>query len=279
MAEAKPSPLLRRLIGYTLHLSVPIKARLLLAITLVCSLFNALSLIPDSTLSDGNSRLNLYMAKYSWGWTLMCLVPTVMFTSFLYTGMRWTMVLKHFARVAVSHVIWFILTTSFVLLDEVVGTCNGNENSGRSECKRDGHMWEGFDISGHIFLLTYCILVLTEETAGIRWEVWSLYEDVWLREHQVVDKMSNNRKEQLLTLHRISTWPVSLLELLAMAEVLLWTVVVTTTSLFFHSILEKLLGFALAFLAWYITYEWLYGRPYVPCKPSEGHLHPAGLLE
>ncbi len=207
----------------------------------------------------------------------MCLVPTVMFSSFLYTGMSWNMVLKHFARIGVSHTIWLTLTTSFVLLDEAIGTCSGDDASGRSECLRNGHLWEGFDISGHIFLLTYCILVLTEETAGIRWEVWSLYEDMWMQEHQVVNKMSDERKEQLLILHRLSTWPVSLLELLATAQVILWTVMLTTTSLFFHSVFEKLLGFVLGCLAWYLTYGWLYGRPYTPCKPSEGHLHPGRL--
>ena len=264
----------------TLHLPIPIKALLLLAIVLAGSMLSSFSLIPDSHFSDKRNALNIYMVKLSWGWTLLCLVPTVVFTSFLYTGVEWTLMFRHLGRILVSHLIWYFFTMSFVLLeDNLPGVCEEASITTRSECLTNRHEWNGFNISGHIFLLSYCIFVLTEECDNIRKDIWLKYEQMWDLERKVVEKLPEKKKSSLLYLYRMVSWVVELLELLATAEILLWTFMIATTSLYFHSIWEKLPALVLGYFAWLVTYNWLYGRShYFPCKPNEGILHPRRYL-
>lgn len=270
---------MRKFVCSTLHLPIPIKAPLLLLLVIFGSLLCSLSLVPESYFSDKNNPYNKYLVKYCWGWTLICVLPSVLFTSFLYSALKWRLVVKHFGRVAVAHVIWYTMTNFFVLLDSLVGVCSEETVMGRSDCFRRGHSWIGFDISGHVFLLTYCIYILTEECANIRLEVWQEYNVILLSEHHVVGKLTAKQKQVLPQLHQMASWLIEPLELLATAEILLWTFMVLLTSLYFHSFLEKLLGFALGYMTWYFTYRWLFGRPFMPSKPEEGLLHPMRQLK
>jgi len=265
----------RRVICNVLHHSVPNKARVLFAVVLLGSLFCAIEMNPESHFSDKMNPLNLYMVKFSWGWTMLCILPAVLFSSFLYSGFQWDMIVKHFGRVVVAHVIWMTVTTLFVVLDSATGVCTSEGISERLVCLRGGHRWVGFDISGHIFLLTYCIYVLTEECANIQLEVWYEYNSGLLIEHQVTSKLSARKQNLLLQLHYVASWVVGPLELLAMSQVLLWTFMTASTAFYFHSFIEKFLGFTIGFFTWYLTYRCLYGRwSYVPCRPDEGLLNP-----
>lgn len=152
-------------------------------------------------------------------------------------------------------------------------------HTGRSECIRGGHSWLGFDISGHVFLLTYCIYVITEECANIKLEVWYEYPEAITQENAVTDKLNQRRKDTLLLLHKIGSFFVEPLELFCLALMLIWVVMVGSTSLYFHTFVEKLLGYLIAFLCWYGTYSLLYSRkPFLPSRPDEGCLHPQKTL-
>ena len=277
----QPRSPMRKLVHNTLHLSVLNKAPLVLAILLVGSALCAFELSPETPLSDKHNPINVYLVKFCWGWTLVCIVPIVMVTSFLYSGFDIRVVLRHFGRLGVAHLIWMSITTLFVAIDGYTGVCTDDEAVlERYECIRRGHYWSGFDISGHVFLLTYCIYVITEESANIKLEVWDEYGGALHFENRVVDKLNDNTKQLLPRVHRLISYFIDKLELLAMTEVLLWMVMVTTTSLYFHSFPEKLLGYLFGLLAWYVTYGLVYGRwRYVPCKPEEGILHPLRHLK
>ena len=199
-----------------------------------------------------------------------------MVTSFLYSGFNLREVLRHFARLGVAHLIWMSVTSLFVIIDSYTGVCEDNDSIlERSDCIKRGHFWSGFDISGHIFLLTYCVFVLTEECANIKLEVWDEYQGVLHFENRVVNKLSDKTKELLPQVHRLVGYFIDKLELLALTEVLLWMVMLTATSLYFHSFTEKILGYAFGLLSWYLTYGLLYGSArYLPCRPEEGLLHP-----
>jgi len=117
--------------------------------------------------------------------------------------------------------------------------------------------------------------VLTEECANIQLEVWYEYNSGLLIEHQVTSKLSARKQNLLLQLHYVASWVVGPLELLAMSQVLLWTFMTASTAFYFHSFIEKFLGFTIGFFTWYLTYRCLYGRwSYVPCRPDEGLLNP-----
>lgn len=269
----RPQSLARRLLHYTLHLPVTTKVPVLVTVVVLLSSISSLGLSPDSWFAERNNPINTHLLKWSWGWTLLCLCPSVMITSCLYTGLDRLAVLRHFSRLLVAHCIWYSVTSAFVVLDSFVGQCGDGSANGRAMCVREGHHWSGFDVSGHIFLLTYCVYVLTEEAANLRAEVWYEYNGCLEMEQRALLKLSS-RKDLLPQLHRLCSPLASSLELLAAAEVLLWTVMVGATSLYFHSFLEKVLALICGYVAWRMTYRRLYGQPYLPCRPDEGLLHP-----
>lgn len=272
----QPKSFVRKVVHRTLHAPVLNKALLLLSIVLLGSSLCAYELSPNSPLSDRQNPLNVYLVKLSWGWTLICVMPTVLVTSFLYSGLTFQVILRHFGRLGVAHLIWMSITSLFVLIDGYTGVCSDNEAiSERSECIKRGYHWAGFDISGHIFLLTYCIYVITEECANIKLEIWDEYEGALQFENHVVDKLTDNTKQLLPQAHQLSSYFIDKLEILALTEILLWTIMVTATSLYFHTFAEKVLGYLFGVGMWFVTYRLLYGRSaYLPCSPDEGILHP-----
>ena len=275
----RPRSLARRCLHYTLHLPVETKALILLVIVLLGSVIHALDLSPYTNFADRNNPVNIYLVKYSWGWTLLVIAPATFFPAVLYSGLCWRTILRHLSRLVVSHLIWLSVTSLIVLLDSQVGTCEDDEIIDRSACIRKGHLWLGFDISGHIFLLTYCIYVITEECANIKLEVWYEYESVLEQEKHVVDKLSPKAVETLTTMHKMTSWLIEPLELLCLTLILIWVAMVVSTSLYFHTFVEKVLGYVCAWLSWYLTYRWLYGKSkYLPCLPSEGYLNPQRIV-
>ena len=261
-------------LNYSVHLPVSKKAPILMICVLLLSALSALELSPHSpSLADKNNVFNSLLVKWSWGWSLLCLLPTVTLTASLYTGLRWKEVLGHLARLAVAHCIWFLVTNAFVFVDSALGTCSDGSGSGRRECVQGKGSWHGFDISGHVFLLTYCVYVLTEEVAGLRWEVWGTYMESLGRQERIVSKLSLAH-EQLPYIHLTCTPVAHGLELFAAALMTIWIAMTMTTSLYFHSLPEKVLGGLLSFLAWLLTYGWLYGRKGAPHNPSHGFLSP-----
>ena len=63
-----------------------------------------------------------------------------------------------------------------------------------------------------------------------------------------MDKNPERVKTGLPLLHKIASWIIEPLELLSLALVLVWTVMSAATSLYFHSFVEKVLGFACGYI-------------------------------
>lgn len=196
-----------------------------------------------------------------------------MLTAFLYSGLQWRQVLLHLSRLVVAHCVWFSFTRAFVFLDNAVGSCSDSVSTTRSQCVLEDNSWSGFDISGHTFLLTYCVYVLTEEVSGLRWEVWGQYDGSLELEYRAVNKLAG-MITVLPRLHELSSPLAHSLELLAAALMTVWVTMLITTTLYFHSIPEKLLGGMCGWLSWQLTYGWLYGKAYMPIRPDQGFLHP-----
>ena len=263
-----------RVLNYTLHLPVAKKVPILMVMVLLLSVLASLELTPYiPCFADKNNVFNSLLVKWSWGWSLLCLVPTVMITASLYTGLRWKEVLGHLARLGVAHCMWFFVTKAFVVVDSAVGSCSDGSGQTRRECLQQKASWHGFDISGHVFLLTYCVYVLTEEVAGLRWEVWGKYEEHLQWQERTVNKL-NWVQELLPQMYRVCSPLAHGLELFAAALMVIWIAMTITTSLYFHSLPEKALGGLFSILAWLLTYGWLYGRPAMPLKPNQSLLYP-----
>jgi len=168
-------------------------------------------------------------------------------------------VFKNLLRIAIAHLIWFVATTAFLILDHAVGTCSNVNFVHRLACRNNGSVWYGFDISGHTFLLSYCILVITEECIPVSQNVWQQAGSI------ISHDIGSNHLEKVYT--KISL-AMTVLRSYAVVLILLATLMVITTNLYFHTMPEKILGFVIAVLCWYVTYHHIYGGVWFIPKPD-----------
>lgn len=160
-------------------------------------------------------------------------------------------------------------------VDDSVGVCTLEEFKTYETCVKAGQSWSGFDISGHIFLLTYCILTITEEASNCRLELWYSFDGSALQEHRVLAKLKPRARQWLKALYGIADRLIEVTELYGFSLVLVWTVMVTCTAVYFHTFMEKAAGYFLGVGCWYATYGIVYGSSnFVPCRPCDGCLHP-----
>lgn len=236
-----------------------VKINILFVMVLIASGICSMSCAPHTYFDDRKNLLNRVFVKFSWGWTLLLLLPLVTLSSYIYEDTSKVDVSKNLLRVGVAHVIWYVVTTGFLILDHIVGTCSNAAYEYRSECHSNGNIWYGFDISGHTFLLSYCILVITEECIPVAPNEWQ----------QVGNVISSATKPDYLLkpYHHISV-VMSVLRLYATILMLLATLMVLTTNLYFHTMPEKILGFLIAVACWYITYHLIYGGVSFLPKPD-----------
>ena len=225
--------------------------------------------------SDKDNFLNVYLVKWSWGWTLLCVVPTVVVISVLYTGANLSGMLRHCARLGVGHLLWFTVTSLFNLVNKSYGECSDDEFSSYTVCLDHGEDWDGFDISGHVFLLTYCILVITEEVSTVEPELWRKYEEILAKENRI---SSNSRASLLQQVYTCTSSFIPIVRAIATAEMVVWFVMVIATACNFHTFIEKLLGWGVAVSSWFLTYEVWYGNKWAPCKPEDGDLNPMQVV-
>src|SRR5437868_3074502 len=93
-------------------------------------------------------------------------------TSSVYCGGDKKRILRHYSRLAIGTIIWFIWTNVFRINEETTGQCLTQEGvlfsvRGKRSCSTKGGRWASFDISGHAFLLMWCVLLITEEAKAI----------------------------------------------------------------------------------------------------------------
>jgi hypothetical protein len=209
--------------------------------------------------SERNNALNMYFVKISWFWTLVCVVPLSLATGYLLSGVSFKGTFVSVGRMILATAIWWVFTTFFIHVDRLVGTCSGETDiTDRVACHRKGHGWVGFDISGHIFLLTYSILLITEELEALK-AVCSFYQD-----GSSVAEITSDRERQVHakeTVKLVNSLSVYF-KCFCFAFMVAAFMMLVATSLFFHTFGEKILGLLLGVFCWWITYRFLY-RPNV----------------
>ena len=248
----------RRITDCVLYTQPSVKVKILFVMVIFANVISLLSFAPQTCFDDKNNLLNRVFVEFSWGWTLLFMLPMITLLSYVYEKASRLDVSKNLLRVAVAHVIWYVLTTAFVLLDNAVGTCSNAAYEYRRECHESGSLWYGFDISGHTFLLSYCILIITEEAIPASHHVWQQAGSIILS----IDE-SNLQKAY----NKISP-VIDILRLYGVVLILLSTLMTLTTNLYFHTMPEKLLGFIIAVVCWYVTYHYMYGAVWFLPQPD-----------
>ncbi|XP_044154593.1 acyl-coenzyme A diphosphatase FITM2 [Bufo gargarizans] len=219
----------------------------LAGISLLGSLVKEQWPLPDSYFNNKKNVLNVYFVKVSWGWTFLSLLPFIALTSYVATRSLGT-VFRRLSALLVGTMVWFTCTQFFMMIENYTGTCYNSsmvpeirpEHTDKRSCVTSGGFWDGFDISGHSFLLPYCTLMILEETAVVH---IVRFEKSWQK-------------------HLINALTLSLAFL-----VFVWVFMFFCTAIYFHNFFQKLLGTSFGILGWYVTYRRWYLTPYSPGLP------------
>ncbi|KAM4563120.1 acyl-coenzyme A diphosphatase FITM2 [Odontesthes bonariensis] len=222
-----------------------------LVISVVGSILKELELVPQTYFSSSKNVVNVYFVKVSWGWTLLLLTPFLLLSNSTFSRsvsfLGWRLL-----SLVVATFIWYVCTETFFHIEDMTGTCFENVAStvvnkefiSKATCRQAGFHWEGYDISGHSFILTFSALLIMEETTPM----------VFLRTTS------------------LSVLPRMVLNLLYVALnmiIIIWVWMFACTSVYFHDPSHKLLGTMCGVLGWYATYRFWYLKSWSPGQPPQ----------
>jgi len=198
-----------------------------------------------------------YFVKVAWAWTFWLLLPFIGVTTYLFAKSKFLYgptksilaALRRLSTLLVGTAVWYVCTELFVYIENLTGTCSTSSKlsephqlyATKQECHRNNGIWNGFDISGHCFLLSYCALMIVEEMA-------------------VLEGLSIDRNSRLRVV--INGLFVSLCFL-----TMIWVFMFLCTTVYFHDFSQKLLGALIGLAAWYATYRVWYLKPFSPGLP------------
>lgn len=240
--------------------------------------------VPKVYLSRSDNIFNQYFVKFAWGWNLLILVPYVALTSYVYCCGQVQRIFKHhILRISIATFFWWFWTTCFNIIEANYGKCNirGTEFNTKQSCLKSGYYWNGFDLSGHCFILIYGSLVMIEEARSmINWE--TIKDNIRLEEYDrtlmnkplSMNPLRNLSNEEFASLKesycKFTPYIRSLFIVITVFQVL-WDVMLIGTLLYHHIMIEKFLGGSLAILMWYFTYKFWFSLPKGGLKlPGDG---------
>ncbi|KAK9877864.1 hypothetical protein WA026_020092 [Henosepilachna vigintioctopunctata] len=151
--------------------------------------------IPKWYFSRSDNILNTFFVKFAWGWNLALIVPFLLLTSYIYCCGQKNRILKyHIPRVFIATFFWWFWIKIFNIVEASFGRCMVKAFVSKDTCLLAGYVWNGFDISGHSFILIYGSLVLIEEAnCMMQWD--SIKDYLRLEEHNkkiIKDSTLNN---------------------------------------------------------------------------------------
>ena len=219
--------------------------------TIYLSIFCDFSKSSNSYFAQQNNIFNLYFVKLSWGWTLVSLGLCLLVNSMnkredeFESTIQIKRSLKMFIRLLIATAVWYYGVNFFLIIEEGTGVCVVPKYLDKNTCKRNGFLWNGFDISGHCFLLVWCNLVISEE---IQASYSTKKEKVAKPEKEITSIVENNKK----------SWNVDFLFYFLALLTVIWDVMIICTNMFFHTTSEKFLGTIIAVSSWAALYQFVY---------------------
>lgn len=268
----------KKILFFDTNLKIAVYLGALFLLSLVADVFT----FPKSYFSRTDNIFNQYFVKIGWFWTLFLTVPYVLLTSFTTCcGKRRTITTAHLSRLLIATFFWYTWTNLFNYVETQYGRCNLKGFSDKITCLKNGHFWNGFDISGHCFILIYSSLVMIEEARAING--WERIKD-FIRDEKYARSM-DDKSASVNPLKNISTdeldvlkvsyenytpYVRALLILIALLQ-LLWDVMLVSTIIYYHIMVEKFISGVIAIFTWFVTYRVWYTIPNVmPSLPGDG---------
>ncbi|XP_075161531.1 acyl-coenzyme A diphosphatase FITM2-like [Haematobia irritans] len=262
----------------TIFFDTNLKVALYLGSLFLVSLIGDFIPFPKTYFARSDNLFNVYFVKIGWGWTLLFTVPFLVMTSYTLCCGDMKKLLRHHApRIVIATFFWFFWTKFFNIIETSYGKCTVRSFQTKSSCLKAGHLWSGFDISGHAFILIHSSLVLIEEARPIiKWESIKEHLRNELHDRSVSEQSSTNplrnlNQEQMKNLKFLyeRLTPVIRTLFIGMAALqLLWDVMLVGTMLYYHRMIEKFLSGIIAILTWYFTYRFWYRSPAVLPDPA-----------
>lgn len=290
---APPTTIKEIFIDLVMHLGKKIlffdtnlKVGLYLGALLVISAIGDTIPLPRSYLARSDNLFNSYFVKIGWGWTLLLVLPYVAMTSYtLCCGDFKKMLKRSLPRILIATAMWLFWTKFFNYIEYSYGRCSVKGFVSKSTCLKAGHLWRGFDISGHAFILIHSSLVLIEESRPIiKWDTIRehLRNEFYNRssagreasinsEINPLRNLSDNDLKYLKFLYEKFTPLIKILFIAISALQLLWDVMLVCTMLYFHKMVEKFVSGAIAICVWYFTYRFWYPSVVLPDAPGTGN--------
>ncbi|XP_071493563.1 acyl-coenzyme A diphosphatase FITM2-like [Diadema antillarum] len=219
---------------------------------LIGSVLRENGMILDSYFSNKHNVLNQKFVKWSWGWTLCFMTPYLLLLSWARFPGQIIPAVRSLLRLAVLTASWYFWVEIIMFhVHENTGACSIDPKTHRASlaCRRAGGAWDGFDISGHSFLLVLIILSIHEELAPF----WQHYESPGLK--FVFPNRSSMEMEEhpiLSVIFKLGLYATTIVISLMQS---LSVIMVIATSLYFHTMSHKVLGTAIALLTWFATYR------------------------
>uniref|UniRef100_A0AAG5D6Z4 Uncharacterized protein n=1 Tax=Anopheles atroparvus TaxID=41427 RepID=A0AAG5D6Z4_ANOAO len=264
----------KKIIFFDTSLKVP----LYLGSLFIVSLIGDFVPFPKTYLARTDNLFNVYFVKMGWAWTLLFCFPYLAMTSVtLCCGDSQRLLRNHLPRLGIATVFWFVWTKLFNLIESSYGRCSARGFDAKIACLKAGHLWNGFDISGHAFILIYASLVLMEEARPIiGWE--SIKDLMRNEEHnrssnessQTSNPLKSLKDEDLKALKYFYNRFTPTIRLLFVGMTmlqLLWDVMLVGTMLYHHRMAEKVLSGIIAVVSWFVTYRAWYPIPSVLPDP------------
>lgn len=268
----------KKILFFDTNLKIAVYLGALFLLSLIADVFT----FPKSYFSRSDNVFNQYFVKIGWFWTLFLTVPYVLLTSYTTCcGKRRIIATGHLSRLLVATIFWYIWTNLFNYVETQYGRCNLKGFNDKISCLKNGHFWNGFDISGHCFILIYSSLVMIEEARAING--WERIKD-FIRDEKysrsIHDKSTSVNPLKNLSTDELNVLKVSyenytsyvrvLLIVIAVLQ-LLWDVMLVSTILYYHIMVEKFISGVIAIFTWFVTYRVWYTIPNVlPNLPGEG---------
>ncbi|CAG9793885.1 unnamed protein product [Diatraea saccharalis] len=265
-----------------LFFDINLKIALYLGALFLLSLIADVLVFPKSYFSRSDNVFNQYFVKIGWFWTLFLTVPYVLLTSYTTCcGKKRLILTSHLFRLVIATGFWYGWTTLFNYIETKYGRCNMKSIDDKSTCLKNGHFWNGFDISGHCFILIYSSLVMIEEArAIIGWEGIKDFIRDEKYSRSIDDRttrtnpLKNIKVEELdvlkLSYENFTPYVRGLLIAIALLQ-LLWDVMLVSTILYYHIMVEKFISGVIAILTWFITYRvWFRIPSLLPNSPGDG---------
>uniref|UniRef100_A0A182PDS9 FIT family protein n=1 Tax=Anopheles epiroticus TaxID=199890 RepID=A0A182PDS9_9DIPT len=264
----------KKIIFFDTNLKVP----LYLGSLFIVSLIGDFLPYPKTYLARTDNLFNVYFVKLGWAWTLLFTFPYLAMTSItICCGDNQRLIRNHLPRLGIATVFWFVWTKLFNIIESSYGRCSVRGFDAKTACLKAGHLWNGFDISGHAFILIYASLVLMEEARPIiGWE--SIKDLLRNEEHnrsnndksQTSNPLKSLKDEDLKALKYFYNrfTPTIRLFFVGMTMLqLLWDLMLVGTMLYHHRMAEKVLSGIIAVVTWFVTYRAWYPIPTVLPDP------------